>query len=94
MPIRIDNDSGESPERIEWLCDDVWELPELFEAFESWVLSNANKLQPGKYSADIGFSPRENALGGGGYLSPKALKLMANIGMALYLSEYPAFVEE
>ena len=57
-------------------------------AFESWLQENRS-LAPSKYSADIGFSPREDALGGGGKVSIESMEIMLRLGLELYLSEYP-----
>jgi hypothetical protein len=44
---------------------------------------------PETYVADIGFSMRENTCGGGAMLSVEAMSIMSQLGMQLYLSEYP-----
>ncbi|SQH75380.1 conserved protein of unknown function [Shewanella benthica] len=48
----------------------------------------------GSYVADIGFSPRKGAAGGGAVISTGAMKIMLSIGMELYLSEYLEFNDE
>lgn len=74
-------------EEIAWLCDEVWSLPEQLAAFEQWLVINAD-LTPGSYFADIGFSVRENATGGGGALNNQMLSILVKLGMEVYLSEY------
>lgn len=88
MPIHIYRDDA-SRERIVWLCDDNWRLPDQARALEDWLVGMREMLEPGGYIADIGFSPREDALGGGAALSPGMMRTMADLGITLFLSEYP-----
>jgi hypothetical protein len=92
MPIKISDhlnkdDNGKST-AVAWLLPDNWRLPDQMKAFENWLQENQN-LAPGEYSADIGFSPREDAFGGGGKVSIKSMEIMLRLGLELYLSEYP-----
>ena len=98
MPINlIDYSSAKEGERgksLGDLCDDEWELPTQIEALERWLVQNKNKLPRGSYIADIGFSPRTGAAGGGATLTTQAMSIMIDMGMELYLSEYPEFADE
>ncbi len=94
MPIRIDKRSEKENEEVAWLCNEEWELPTQTETLESWLKEEGSKLEKGSYVADIGFSPRPGASGGGGAISVESMQIMASIGMELFLSEYPEFVEE
>ena len=98
MPINIkdytDTKEGEKGTAIGYLCDDTWEMPEQIAALENWLKQNKEKLKKGSYAADLCFSPREGALGGGAVLSIEAMQIMVSIGMELYLSEYPPFEDE
>ena len=87
MPIDIYNyiDS----EKIDWLCDDTWELPDQIDALENWLKLKGINLPKGEYVADIGFDIRKDATGGGGVLSSASMKIMGEIGMNIYFSEYP-----
>jgi len=87
MPINIYADD-ESKRRIAWLCDDNWRLPDQIEALESWLELNRSKVKGGRYIADIGFAPREDASGGTA-ISPAMLRTLADLGISLFLSEYP-----
>ena len=87
MPIKIYNE--ENQEEIAWLCDTDWELPTQISELESWLNNDGINLRKGKYVADIGFDIRKDANGGGGIINSKMMKIMADIGMEIYLSEYP-----
>jgi len=91
MPVSIYRvaPEGQKNEDIAWLCDDNWRLPDQAEALEKWLAENCATLRPDEYVADIGFTPREDASGGGAALSPRMMRVMADLGMSLFLSEYP-----
>jgi hypothetical protein len=88
MPINIYSQEPDSPDQVAWLCDGNWRLPDQAEALEVWLNENCSTLKPGRYVADIGFAPREDALGGGAAISPEMMQTMADLGMWLFLSEY------
>jgi hypothetical protein len=94
MPINIYSQEPDSPNRIAWLCDDNWRLPDQAEALEAWLAENRSTLKPGRYIADIGFTPREDASGGGAAISPEMMRTMADLGMSLFLSEYQNGAED
>lgn len=98
MPINIldytNAKDGERGKELDFLCDNEWEMPKQLEALENWLLKNRNKVNKGAYVADIGFSPREGALGGGCVITTSAMEVMLEIGMELYLSEYPTFEDD
>jgi hypothetical protein len=91
MPVKIYRvtPEGQQNERVAWLCEDNWRLPDQAEALEAWLAANHAILKPGEYVADIGFRPREDASGGGAAFSPQMMRTMADLGMSLFLSEYP-----
>ena len=91
MPVNIYRvtPEGQKNERIAWLCDDNWRLPDQAEALEAWLAANRATLKPDEYVADIGFTQREDASGGGAAISPEMMRTMADLGMSLFLSEYP-----
>ena len=98
MPVIIRNHSNvkenERGEFIAELCGEHWEMPIQIDALEVWLLKEGHAYPKGIYTADLGYSPREGACGGGTVLKCKAMKIMVSIGMDLYLSEYPAHEEE
>ena len=98
MPINLidysNSKDGEKGIEVAHLCNDKWEMPEQIESLEIWLEANKDKIKSGKYIADIGYSHREGAAGGGAVLSTNAMQIMVKIGMNLYLSEYPPFEDE
>ena len=70
------------------LGKDEWELPKLFKEFENWLSNNVDSIEQGSWIADIGFSPREGACGGGPVISTEIMASCLKIDMAIYLSEY------
>jgi hypothetical protein len=91
MPVSIYRvtTEGKENERIAWLCDGNWRLPDQAEALKAWLAENHAKLKPDEYVADIGFTLREDASGGGAAIPPEMMRAMADLGMSLFLSEYP-----
>jgi hypothetical protein len=95
MPINIfEYSNGKPGDKVAWLCEDDWELPPQIDYLEKWLKENHIKLDKGPYVADIGFSRRPDAAGGGGVLTIETMKIMVSIGMELFLSEYPEFEED
>ena len=79
---------------VAWLCDENWRLPDQTAELERWVRENGSILPPGEYVADIGFAPRGDAFGGGGAFSPETMRIMADLGITLFLTEYPELDQE
>ena len=98
MPINLidytNANEGEKGKELDHLCENEWEMPKQIEALEKWLKERNGKIKTGNYIADIGYSPREGAAGGGAVLTTEAMSIMVKIGMELYLSEYPAFEDE
>lgn len=88
MPINIYN-RNESSKGLAWLCDNDWKLPSQIDGLEKWLVENQSKIVKGDYVADIGFDIRKDALGGGGIISLEMMRILLNLGMEIYLSEYP-----
>lgn len=86
MPVNIYKE--EAGEKLEWLCDEVWDLPNQIDTLEIWLNKKGKNLIPSKYIADIGFESRKDASGGGCVLSANSMKIMGTIGMDIYFSEY------
>lgn len=88
MPINIY--IQETFEKVDWLCDEIWDLPTQIDALETWLVKKGKDLEPNQYVADIGFDIRKDASGGGGVLNSKSMAIMGAIGMDIYFSEYPS----
>jgi hypothetical protein len=87
MPINIYNQT--TNEKLDWLCDDVWDLPNQIDSLEKWVVTKGVLLPKSSYVADIGFDIRKDATGGGAVINSETMKIMSDIGMDIFLSEYP-----
>jgi hypothetical protein len=87
MPINIYSEN--TPEKLAYLCDSNWRLPDQVAALQIWLQENRSNLKCGQYVADIGFTLREDASGGGAAISAEMMRTMADLGMSLFLSEYP-----
>jgi hypothetical protein len=87
MPINIYNQTNF--EKLDLLCDDVWDLPNQIGTLEKWVKTKGILLPKSSYVADIGFDIRKDATGGGAVLNSETMKIMSEIGMDIFLSEYP-----
>lgn len=87
MPINIYREAGDYA-KVAWLCDDEWSLPAQIETLETWLRTDGRQLDAAQYVADIGFMIRDDASGGGAALSPDSMRIMADKGIWLYLSEY------
>jgi hypothetical protein len=97
MPVkiyRVTPEDQKKNEGIAWLCNDNWRLPDQAEALEAWLAENGGTLKPAEYVADIGFTLREDASGGGAAISPQMMRTMADLGMSLFLSEYADAYED
>ncbi len=88
MPINIYK--ADTGEKIDYLCKDIWDLPNQIYLLETWLNKKGKHLKPDKYVADIGFDIRKDASGGGAVLSSKSMEIMGKIKMDIYLSEYPS----
>lgn len=89
MPINICRDGVPNDGEVAWLCHDEWELPSQIEALKAWLSDNKDSLDAVPHSADIGFSVRPDACGGGAVLEPEFLLSLAEAKISIFLSEYP-----
>jgi len=89
MSIRISKLKGSTRIGVFHLAEDSWDLPKLFSIFEAWLQTETTSLDPTvQWIADIGFSPREGANGGGPIISTQMMQLCIKRNIAIYLSEY------
>lgn len=89
MSIWIRKIFGDKSENYLKLAEDDWDLRSQFKTFESWLKSGANALEAdAQWIADIGFSPRYGACGGGPVISSEVMKICLDKKITIYLSEY------
>ena len=71
------------------LSEDVWDLRTQVEDLEEWLCSPEMNLDSSHdWIADIGFSARVNATGGGPPLTLKLMRKCLEYNVEIYLSEY------
>jgi hypothetical protein len=89
VPITIfrTSKSAATTERYAWLCDDEWELPTQIRALDEWLKDHGD-LDPGNYVADIGFSARIGATGGGESMTLEMIEKLYRCRMEVHFSEY------
>jgi hypothetical protein len=85
MPINIYE--RDSLTEIIYLSESHWDLPNQISDLEDWL--DKTDIPAGDYIADIGFDIRTNASGGGAVLTLNTLKRLYELGIEVYLSEYP-----
>lgn len=71
------------------LCNELWTLPGQIYALQEWLRENAARMPAGEWIADVGYSVRKGASGGGAALSTEMMRTMVDLKMELHLSEYP-----
>lgn len=91
MPIHLYTEKDRTS--LKELHIEEWDLPTQLDKLEQWVLANRSLLINGPYVADVGFMVRKETSGGGAVLSPEAMKVMADVKMSIYFSEYAGQVE-
>jgi hypothetical protein len=52
------------------------------------LANSASKVVNGPFVADIAFKARKDASGGGAVIGPQMMRMMADLNMELFLSEY------
>jgi hypothetical protein len=80
---------GQDNELIVCLCEDNWQLHELVNSLEAWLIENHSKLQPSAFMAIASFSVEENHSADAVAFSPTMLRTMGDLGMWLCLAKYP-----
>jgi hypothetical protein len=92
MAVNIYEDNDEHT-RIAWLSSESWDIADTLHLLEKWLKENKGKIKKGKYIADVAFSGRDDATGGGPVISVEMMQTMVDMGMELYLSEYTTVKE-
>ena len=68
---------------------DEWILRPQVEALEKWLREHRGELDPSsEWIADIGFTHRSNARGGGPPVTRDLMRMCLDANMDIYLSEY------
>ncbi|MEM7020156.1 MAG: hypothetical protein AAF512_22790 [Pseudomonadota bacterium] len=76
-------------ENFALLAADSWDLREQVEFFEKWLRDIDETLEDAdSWIADIGFSPRSRATGGGPVVSLELMELCLRNKIEIFLSEY------
>ena len=72
-----------------------WILRPQVEALEKWLREHRGELDPSsEWIADVGFTHRPNACGGGPPLTRDLMRMCLDANMEIYLSEYDVAVDE
>ena len=93
MPINIYRDV-EPSESLGHICPDDWELPSQILGLEAWLEDASATLTPGNIIADIGYSVRVGALGGGAVLAAESMKKFSDMGVTIFFSEYDVTTDD
>ncbi|WP_444891819.1 hypothetical protein ACJJIE_11875 [Microbulbifer sp. TRSA001] len=89
MAIWIRKVVGQKSKNYLKLAKDDWNLISQFEAFESWLKTDAEDLDPNhEWIADIGFCPRDSASGGGPVITQEIMEICLSRRITIFLSEY------
>lgn len=88
MPVHIYDDKEGNFETIGECSLGEWDLATQVDDLKRWLRANRETISKGKYVADIGFTVRQDATGGGAVISIELIHILHDLGMAIYLSEY------
>lgn len=89
MSLYIRKLTSGSSETFAIIAKGSWNLRSLISELEVWLDNEADNLPSGfKWIADVGFSPREDACGGGPILKVELMQKCVDLNMEIYLSEY------
>ena len=81
---------GDRLENYTEIEPEEWRLREQVEALEAWLIEHAGELDPDyEWVADIGFTVRQDALGGGPPITRRLMQMCVDANLEIYLSEYP-----
>ena len=80
---------GDHYENFAEIAPNEWRLRELVESLEAWLRDNRSLLAAHhEWVADIGFSVRKDALGGGPPITLNLMKMCLEANLEIFLSEY------
>lgn len=73
------------------ISGESWDLRTQIEALEEWLTANPDELDSAsRWVADVGFTVRPDATGGGPPISCKLMQMCVASSLEIYLSEYGA----
>ena len=73
------------------IAEESWDLRTQIETLEEWLTANPDELDPSnQWVADVGFTVRLDATGGGPPITRKLMELCVASNLEIYLSEYGA----
>jgi hypothetical protein len=89
MPCIIRRVVGERFENHAEIAPGEWKLRPQIEALEQWLSQHRDQLPAGhQWVADVGFTARRDATGGGPPISLDLMRMCLEANMEIYLSEY------
>ena len=89
MPCKISKVEGGKRFEFALIDNDSWDLRNSLEEFESWIRENDGKLNDKTpWIADIGFSTRQDASGGGPTISVELMRICVRNNVTIHLSEF------
>jgi hypothetical protein len=90
MPCHIRRDDGEKFSNFADIALEEWRLAEQVDALEQWLSGNRHRLDSGKkWVADIGFTVRPGARGGGPVIRKQLMEWCLEVNLEIVFSEYP-----
>jgi hypothetical protein len=91
MPVVIRRVVGDRFENHTEIAGDAWDLRTQIEALEEWLSAHPIELdRSNQWVADVGFTVRLDATGGGPPISLNLMKMCVDSNLEIYLSEYGA----
>ena len=94
MPTIIRRIIDDRLENYADVASDSWDLRTQIEALEQWLIDHPNELDSSqRWIADVGFTVRLEATGGGPPITRKLMKLCVESNLEIYLSEYGAEID-
>lgn len=89
MPVVVRKSVGDNFENHLDLAREEWYLPQQIAVLEEWLQANEGALDPSfAWVADVGFTGRPDASGGGPILSRAFMERCVRANLEIWLSEY------
>ena len=95
MPVIIRKIVDDSTVNYVEVATGSWDLRTQIEAFETWLSESPGRLDPSnQWIADVGFTVRLEALGGGPPITRNLMEMCVESNIEIYLSEYGSETED